>query len=60
MARQAKKKQESGTELGSEAHAGRVGEILGYGQDSNSTTWRLAKMNFAFRGIGAQLRQGKH
>ncbi len=34
-----------------EAHGGRVGDISIYGQESNSTTWRLCKMNLAIRGI---------
>ncbi len=34
-----------------EAHGGRVGDISIYGQESNHTTWRLAKMNLAIRGI---------
>ncbi len=36
-----------------EAHGGRIGDISVYGQESNSTTWRLAKMNLAIRGIDA-------
>ncbi len=38
-----------------EAHAGRLGDISIYGQESNYTTWRLAKMNLAIRGIDAQI-----
>ena len=38
-----------------EAHGGRVGDIAVYGQESNHTTWRLAKMNLAIRGIDASL-----
>jgi type I restriction enzyme M protein len=41
-----------------EEHAGRVGDIAVYGQESNQTTWRLAKMNMAIRGIGAQIEYG--
>lgn len=33
------------------SHAGRVNDISIYGQESNQTTWRLAKMNLAIRGI---------
>jgi len=33
------------------AHAGKVNDISIYGQESNQTTWRLAKMNLAIRGI---------
>jgi type I restriction-modification system DNA methylase subunit len=32
-----------------------VGDIAVYGQESNHTTWRLAKMNLAIRGIDANL-----
>jgi len=38
-----------------EAHGGRIGDISIYGQESNPTTWRLAKMNLAIRGIDANL-----
>jgi len=41
-----------------EAHAGKVGDIAIYGQESNYTTWRLAKMNLAIRGIDAQIAHG--
>ncbi|MBK9980272.1 MAG: SAM-dependent DNA methyltransferase [Gemmatimonadetes bacterium] len=41
-----------------EAHAGKVGDISIYGQESNYTTWRLAKMNLAIRGIDAQIGHG--
>jgi type I restriction enzyme M protein len=37
------------------AHGGRIGDIAVYGQESNPTTWRLAKMNLAIRGIEADL-----
>ncbi len=40
-----------------EAHGGRIGDISIYGQESNATTWRLAKMNLAIRGIDANLGQ---
>jgi len=33
------------------AHQGRTNDISIYGQESNQTTWRLAKMNLAIRGI---------
>jgi len=36
-------------------HGGRIGDIAVYGQESNPTTWRLAKMNLAIRGIEADL-----
>src|SRR5438067_5946915 len=41
-----------------EAHSGKVGDIAIYGQESNYTTWRLAKMNLAIRGIDAQIAHG--
>ena len=37
-------------------HSGRTGDIAIYGQESNYTTWRLAKMNLAVRGIDADIR----
>ncbi len=37
------------------AHGGRVGKLSIYGQESNPTTWKLAKMNLAIRGIEANL-----
>jgi type I restriction enzyme M protein len=36
-----------------EEHQGRVNDISIYGQESNQTTWRLAKMNLAIRGIAS-------
>ena len=41
-----------------EAHSGTLGDISIYGQESNYTTWRLAKMNLAIRGIDAQIAHG--
>ncbi len=38
-----------------EAHGGRIGDISVYGQESNPTTWRLAKMNLAIRRIETNL-----
>src|SRR5205809_3435461 len=38
-----------------EAHGGRVGDVSIFGQESNPTTWRLAKMNLAIRGIDGNL-----
>ena len=34
-----------------EAHGGKMGDASIYGQDSNPTTWRLAAMNLAIRGL---------
>ena len=41
-----------------EAHRGKLDDIAIYGQESNYTTWRLAKMNLAIRGIDAQIAHG--
>ena len=41
-----------------EAHSGKIGDISIYGQESNYTTWRLAEMNLAIRGIDAQIAHG--
>lgn len=38
-----------------EEHGGKIGDISIYGQESNHTTWRLAKMNLAIRGIEGNL-----
>jgi type I restriction enzyme M protein len=38
-----------------EAHGGKRTDISIYGQEWNATTWRLAKMNLAIRGISAHL-----
>ncbi|WP_343044766.1 type I restriction-modification system subunit M [Allomesorhizobium camelthorni] len=38
-----------------EEHGGGLNEISVYGQESNATTWRLAKMNLAIRSIEANL-----
>ncbi len=40
-----------------EDHGGKIGDISIFGQESNPTTWRLAKMNLAIRGIEADLGQ---
>ncbi len=42
-----------------EAHGGRIGDVSIYGQESNHTTWRLAKLNLAIRGIDANIAQGE-
>ena len=34
-----------------EAHGGQLGDVSIYGQEANPTTWRLAAMNLAIRGI---------
>jgi type I restriction enzyme M protein len=39
-----------------ETHGGRLGDIAIYGHESNYTTWRLARMNLAVRGIDADIR----
>ncbi len=38
-----------------EKHQGRLDDIAIYGQESNPTTWKLAKMNLAIRGIDNDL-----
>ena len=38
-----------------EHHSGNINNIAVYGQDSNPTTWKLAQMNLAIRGIEANL-----
>ena len=38
-----------------EVHGGKRNDIAVYGQESNDTTWRMAKMNLAIRGIEADL-----
>ena len=38
-----------------EAHGGKIGDVSIYGQESNPTTWRLAAMNLAIRGIDFNL-----
>ncbi|WP_433935304.1 N-6 DNA methylase [Sorangium cellulosum] len=38
-----------------DAHGGKAGDISIFGQEFNATTWRLAKMNLAIRGIEANL-----
>jgi type I restriction enzyme M protein len=42
-----------------EAHGGLKDQVSIYGQESNATTWKLARMNLAIRGIEANL-GGKH
>lgn len=41
-----------------ENHQGNIKNISVYGQESNPTTWKMAKMNLAIRGIEADL--GEH
>ena len=38
-----------------EAHGGNLGDVSIYGQEANPTTWRLAAMNLAIRGIDFNL-----
>ena len=38
-----------------DAHGGRRDAVTVYGQESNPTTWRMARMNMAIRGIEAKL-----
>jgi type I restriction enzyme M protein len=39
-----------------QSHAGRIGDIAIYGQESNPVTFRLAQMNLAIRSIAGELR----
>lgn len=39
-----------------ERHGGNVMDVAIYGQERNNTTWKLAKMNLAVRGIDADIR----
>lgn len=41
-----------------ENHSGNIQQISVYGQESNPTTWKMARMNLAIRGIEADL--GEH
>lgn len=41
-----------------EAHGGKLDDIAVYGQESNPTTYKLAKMNLAIRGIDAKIELG--
>lgn len=38
-----------------QSHGGKIGDVSIYGQESNPTTWRLAAMNLAIRGIDFNL-----
>lgn len=38
-----------------EAHGGKLGDVAIFGQEANPTTWRLAAMNLAIRGIDFNL-----
>jgi len=40
------------------AHGGKINDLSIFGQESNQTTWRLAKMNLAIRGIDANIQWG--
>ena len=39
-------------------HSGRIDDISVYGQESNSTTWKLCNMNLAIRGIDGNVKLG--
>jgi len=41
-----------------EEHGGRLGDVSIYGQELNSTTWRMCQMNLAIRGIDAKIELG--
>jgi type I restriction enzyme M protein len=40
------------------AHGGKLTDISIFGQESNYTTWRLARMNLAIRGIDGKIENG--
>ena len=48
----------TGNGNGGKAPKGAKADISFYGQESNYTTWRLAKMNLAIRGIEGQIAHG--
>jgi type I restriction enzyme M protein len=48
----------SGNGNGGKGPRGRKPDISIYGQESNYTTWRLARMNLAIRGIDGQIAHG--
>ena len=48
----------SGNGNGGKSHRGTRADISIYGQESNYTTWRLAQMNLAIRGIEGQIAHG--
>ena len=41
-----------------EAHAGKIDDLSVYGQESNPTTWKLANMNMAIRGVESNIKHG--
>jgi len=41
-----------------ESHGGRIGDVSVFGQELNTTTWRMAQMNLAIRGIDAHISLG--
>ncbi len=41
-----------------EAHGGRARQLSILGQENNQATWRIAKMNLAIHGVGADIRLG--
>ena len=53
-----KGKPATGTGRAGKASRGAKADISIYGQESNYTTWRLAKMNLAIRGIDGQIGHG--
>ena len=48
----------TGNGNGGKAPKGTRADISIWGQESNHTTWRLAKMNLAIRGIEGQIAHG--
>ncbi len=48
----------TGNGNGAATPAGAAADLSIYGQESNYTTWRLARMNLAIRGISGRIEQG--
>ena len=48
----------TGNGIGAATPAGAAADLSIYGQESNYTTWRLARMNLAIRGISGRIEQG--
>lgn len=38
-----------------EEHQGKISDLLIYGQESKTTTWKLCKMNLAIRGLDGNI-----
>ncbi len=59
MAREQPRKMSSDSDAKLNRNGGKTkADISIYGQESNYTTWRLARMNLAIRGIDGQIAHG--